>query len=329
MRREYRYLEPQLEELCQEYVLAQAWKKTASYIRYHNWYSDTLELDITTVNLPRFLAELAELLKTPEQWQNDPLRLVPAPKSQRWHIDTVSGGRWVPVKSGKDAVKLRPLAHVSLMDQVAATAIMLCIADRVETIQGDPRSDIKDFAVRERVISYGNRLFCDFDDGRLRHRWGSGKLYRAYFQDYQQFLDRPEVVAANAAETVSDGARVAIVFSDLRQFYDRVRPNFLYSKIEALRKPEDDPRFFDFAQKLFSWTWHPNDRREVVGYASAAGLKDFSKVALPQGLVSAGFFANVALLDFDISLLGSIKKRSGRESVSLMSVDMSTIFALC
>ena len=40
-------LEPRLDLLRQEYVLVQAWKKTASYIRYHNWFSDTLELDRT------------------------------------------------------------------------------------------------------------------------------------------------------------------------------------------------------------------------------------------------------------------------------------------
>jgi len=52
-------LEPQVELLCEEYVLVQAWKKTTSYIRYHNWYSDTLALDRAAVNLPHFLAEMS------------------------------------------------------------------------------------------------------------------------------------------------------------------------------------------------------------------------------------------------------------------------------
>ena len=38
-------LGPRPELLREEFVLVQAWKKTASYIRYHNWFSDTLELD--------------------------------------------------------------------------------------------------------------------------------------------------------------------------------------------------------------------------------------------------------------------------------------------
>ena len=41
--------EPSLELLREEYVLVQAWKKTASYIRSHNWFSDTLALDRAAV----------------------------------------------------------------------------------------------------------------------------------------------------------------------------------------------------------------------------------------------------------------------------------------
>jgi hypothetical protein len=44
----------------------------------------------------------------------------------------------------------------------------------------------------------------------------------------------------------------------------------------------------------------------VAEYAKHAGLSDFSTVALPQGLVAAGFFANVALLDFDQGLRASL-----------------------
>ena len=84
------------------------------------------------MNLPTFLGELRERLEASEIWQNDPLRIVPAPKSQRWRVRE---GVWKPVKGAKSA-RLRPLAHVNLADQVVATAIMLCLADRVETLQG-------------------------------------------------------------------------------------------------------------------------------------------------------------------------------------------------
>ena len=293
-------LAPRLDLLRQEYVLVQAWKKTASYIRHHNWFSDTLELDRTAVNLPQFLAEMAEQLNTPERWTNDQLRIVPAPKSQQWRV-TPDTKRWEPVNVGETAAQLRPLAHVSLKDQVAATAIMLCLADRVETIQGDPSASIAEAEKPpKRVIAYGNRLFCDARGRELRHRWGSAKLYRAYYQDYRSFLSRPEIAAE--AVFADGGSQVVIVHSDLRQFYDRVRPEHLIQKIDALKSSSDDPRFYAFARRLLNWEWDKRDSQEVERYAKQAGLSDFSRVALPQGLVAAGFFANVALLDFDQGL---------------------------
>lgn len=288
-------LEPRLELLRQEYVLVQAWKKTASYIRYHNWFSDTLELDRAAINLPTFLASIAEALASPKEWRSSFLRMVPAPKSQRWSFS--KSGEWKPEKKGIGAARLRPLAHVELRDQVVATAIMLCLANRVETLQGDPRLSIRDGAIRRRIISYGNRLFCDSDKEALLHRWGSAKLYRAYYQDYQTFLSRPEIVTESVP--LADGRRCFIVHSDLRQFYDRVRPDRLAGALRAIQLDGDDPDFFDFAVRVLDWMWDSRDRGEVSIYAKQAELDDFSRVALPQGLVSAGFFANVALLRFD------------------------------
>jgi hypothetical protein len=289
-------LKPRVDLLREEYVLVQAWKKTASYIRYHNWFSDTLELDRTAINLPAFVAELAERLQSPEQWENDPLRIVPAPKSQRWGVSPDSGD-WEPRDKGMTAARLRPLAHVSLKDQVVAAALMLCLADRVETKQGDPRTPIRDAASRNQIISYGNRLFCDAVGDELRHRWGSAKLYRAYYQDYRTFLSRPEVVAESIE--LANRRRGIIVHSDLRQFYDRVRPNRLTAALRTIQHDEDDPHFFELTERVLDWEWHSRDEREVAIYAEQAELHDFSRVALPQGLVPAGFFANVALLDFD------------------------------
>ena len=90
-------LEPRLELLREEYVLVQAWKKTASFIRYHNWFSDTLALDRAAVNLPAFLGEIRERLQSSVNWQNDPLRIVPAPKTQHWQVlDGASTTRSTP-----------------------------------------------------------------------------------------------------------------------------------------------------------------------------------------------------------------------------------------
>jgi hypothetical protein len=178
---------PSLDLVTQEYVLVQAWKKSASYIRHHNWFSDTLELDRAAANLPEFLTQLSEKLRS-GAYETSALKLVPAPKSQRWYVD--GKGRWQPQKTG--GAKIRPLAHVTLSDQVAATAVLLCLSERVETIQGDPRCDYRSAAGRRSVMSYGNRLFCDpmVTGDLLVHRWGSSKLYRAFFQDYRIFLNR-------------------------------------------------------------------------------------------------------------------------------------------
>ncbi len=294
-------LEPRLELLREEYVLVQAWKKTASHIRYHNWFSDTLALDRVAVNLPAFLSELRKRLQSPESWRNDPLRIVPASKSQRWRVRE---GVWEPVEKGATSARLRPLAHVSLADQVVATALMLCLADRVETLQGDPRRSLRDLESRRQVVSYGNRLFCDAVSGELRHRWGSTKLYRAYFQDYRAFLSRPEIAAESNPAT--EEKHVCIVHADLRQFYDRIRPNLLTEAINRVRRDGDDQAFFSLAESVLDWGWHSRDERDVRIYAEQAELEDFTRVALPQGLVASGFFANVVLLPFDEALRAAI-----------------------
>src|SRR3546814_9955952 len=90
-------------DLSQEYVLVQAWKKAASYIRYHNWFSDTLELDRAAADLPRFVSRLSARLRS-GKYETDELKLVPAPKSQRWHID--AEGLWKPERPGP--TKIRP-----------------------------------------------------------------------------------------------------------------------------------------------------------------------------------------------------------------------------
>ena len=297
-------LGPTLEDVTAEYVLIQAWKKTVSHIRVHNWFADTLELDQATANLPAFIADLAAEMRSPETWRSSPIRIVPAPKVQRW-VD--NKGDWKPAAG--ETVKLRPLAHVALRDQVAATAIMMCIADIAETAQGDPRSPIDDAEKRQKISSYGNRLFCDgIGVGSLQHRWGTTTTYRAYFQDYRKFLERPEVVAVRCTGLPR---QIAVVQTDLRQFYDRVRPDGLHRRIAKLIAPNGhDTRFLRLVENVLDWTWHEDDVKLAKKYASEAGIEDFDHIALPQGLVSAGFFANIALLQFDAALRSHIDEDS-------------------
>jgi len=292
-----------LEDLSREYVLVQAWKKASNYIRYHNWFSDTLELDRVAINLPEFISELSQKILSKADSVNSPLRIVPAPKSQTWHVD--KNDQWKPIQVSKIESKIRPLAHVLIQDQVIATALMLCLADRVETLQGDPRTSLDSKHIKN-IVSYGNRLFCDLEEDKLFHRWGSSKLYRSFSHDYQTFITRPE---SKADQLASEGKRALIFQSDLRQFYDRVSHDLLSSSIDSLKQKEDEEEFFEFAKRFLKWNWSVSDLNEVQIYAKQAGIVDFSQVSLPQGLVAAGFFANVSLLKFDKALTESIDQR--------------------
>jgi hypothetical protein len=79
-----------------------------------------------------------------------------------------------------------------------ASAVMLCVADAVETLQGntDPTTYVSKARSRQEVCSYGNLLFCDWlndPDGRqqARFRWGNATTYTQFFVDYERFLERP------------------------------------------------------------------------------------------------------------------------------------------
>lgn len=337
--------------LQQEYVLIQAWKKTAAYIRRHNWFGDTLDLDLTAVDLENFLSELTSAIEDPATWKSKPLRLVLAPKSQDWWVsesctaleEDQQAPRWRPrpkdpccreqregeapacccprcqgcrekdpCSESKDVSdKLRPLAHVALRDQVVATALMLCLANRVETQQGDPRPPKKgeppqgtEHEESIPFMSYGNRLFCDSEAGELRHRWGSTKLYRGFYQDYRTFLGQPWKRAEEAVRKAT-GRRAFIVQTDISRFYDEVTPEALQNAIGKLQQPGDDPAFFELAKQVLGWEWDEEDRDKVDRYAVEGETRKLDRIALPQGLVSAGFWANVALLKFDEALAES------------------------
>lgn len=298
---------PDLALLQEEYLLVEAWKKTAHHLRTHNWFADTLAIDRASAELPRFLDGVATRLSDHAGYETRPLRLVPAPKSHTWRYDPKaesSGWEPDPGDEGKPP-RLRPLAHANLRDQVAATAILLCLADRVETLQCDPSGSPSDPVHRRRVTSYGNRLFCDVEGADLLYRWGTSSLYRGYFQDYRAFVARP----AAAAQSVDAGeSRVVVVQSDLRNFYDRVRPELLTERLRDLQDPDDDADFFLLAEKVLKWRWDERDQASVQAYADQEEIPDFERVALPQGLAAAGFFSNVVLLPFDAELRSLVSK---------------------
>lgn len=286
---------PRLDLLSAEHVLVPAWKKAHDYIRQHNWYSDVLECDLTNADLEKRLNAIAESIRSTDELRAQPLRLVLAPKSQAWNVIK---GEWKPAGGPASvAPRLRPLSHVSVRDQIIATAFMLLFADAIETRQGDPRESAID-ARRRKMVSYGHRLLCDTDENELRFRWGNSVVYRRYFQDYQNFVSRPEqIVQADFGESTD----WAIVQADLSQFYDRVRPSVLHQKIHTLFQDTADAALLAKFFAFFSWSWHPTDLNEALKYAANADppISDFDSIVLPQGLVASGFFANTVLIDFD------------------------------
>jgi len=311
-------LRPDLWFIRQECVLIQAWKKTSNYIRYHNSFCDTLDLDHATVNLPEFREKIQDRLAFSNIWKTDPLRLILAPKIQNWKV---TEDHWRPVvndasengpkseDSGQDlSIKFIPLAHVSLEDQVIATAVMLCIADRVESKMGDPREKIDKKKKRKRIVAYGSRLFCDEGFNGLEHRWGSSKLYRSYFQDFRKFLARPIEVARHYSQ--KKGLRdLYVVEADLSKFYDRVTPELLDQSLTYIQDSADESMFFEFAKSVFHWEWDSRDHSNVEMYAHQAEIDDFDKITLPQGLVASGFMSNLVLLRFDKNVRSKIGKK--------------------
>jgi len=78
-----------------------------------------------------------------------------------------------------------------------------------------------------------------------------------------------------------------------------VRLSVLHHKIRTLF--DADAALLAKFDSFFSWAWHPMDLSEAVAYAAHAEpqIAHFDSIALPQGLVASGFFANAVLIDFD------------------------------
>jgi hypothetical protein len=304
----YHILAPTIALLSDKVVLAQAWKKTHTYIRKHNWFADTLELDASAVSLERALDEWGETLRGGE-YLTQAARMVPAPKTGRWVIGNVPGREaagWYPVMDAGEQPVLRPLAHLPIREQTIATAVMLCLADCIETLQGRTNGDV-DFSIvqRQGVYSYGNRLLCSWtepmpDTQRARFRWGNSDIYTRYFTDYQRFIDRPKHFAEKARQ---DGVNVLLIKLDLTAFYDNIDVDLL---IKALRNhytafrstypdyPPHDEDFLSVAREALTLRWDPQD----LTYASLLRDRTVPR-GLPQGLAASGFFANAYLIDVD------------------------------
>ncbi|GAA0337246.1 hypothetical protein GCM10008967_29410 [Bacillus carboniphilus] len=323
----YEMIAPRIEYLKDEVILGQAWKKSHNYIRRHNWYADILELDCSIIELEKKLKEYATDLLKSNRYKPAPLRIVLAPKTQKWVFPDGNEKLWYP--KGKNNVKgeqaLRPLAHLSIRDQTVTTAIMLCLADAIESIQGP--TDELDFlkAQQEKIYSYGNRLHCEWVSHLNKRRqakfsWGSSKSYRQYFDDYKVFLKRPQNVCNYYAPIVPPNKELYVVSLDLSKFYNHIDLNSLVEEIKYLYReyynyyslPEefkDEPAFWKKVKEVFNWEWakedYSNNNKIIENGRSSLGL--------PQGLVASGFFANAYLIRFDRSVGKYLKKNTNQQ----------------
>lgn len=314
----YDKLCPQGEILQDEVVLAQAWKKTHTYIRRYNWYADVLELDASAICLSSNLTAWSNEIAS-GKYETSPAWLVPAPKNGLWCFRSEDDGGWQPrVAPGDDPPVLRPLAHIGIRDQTVATAVMLCLADCLETAQGDTALPAER-AVKNRVFSYGNRLFCNWSKNHTlaSFPWGNSNTYSRYFQDYQKYVERP-LASARAAE-VDENESIFIATLDLSAFFDNIdiklliqkmreEYQYFYAEADDDVKPADE-YFWTTAEKALSFKWREEDQK-----LSSLFRENKLPSGLPQGLVSSGFFANAYLLSFDRAVGSFIDRRPHKKS---------------
>ncbi|BCL91898.1 RNA-directed DNA polymerase [Ralstonia pseudosolanacearum] len=346
VKEEYMELAPRGKNLADVVVLAQAWKKSHAFIRRHNWYADVLELDASTIDLEDRLVRWGQEVSQADFHPQDML-LVPAPKNAKWtfppapevhsledllNLDIDSLGPaptfddWVPKPTTTEpgaadvldgsAQKLRPLAHLSIRDQTLATAVMMCLAEAVETAQGDTTgTDV--LAAREQgVVSYGNRLHCTWVEkpnarARAQFSWGNSRTYRQYFQDYRKFLARPRHVCAELVPQLGPRRELFVVSLDIKSFFDTVDRAALLKELRLIesehRKANGvsnrlaaDDEFWERTARIFDWRWRDEDHQQAEVIAGS-GQKQLA-LGLPQGLVASGFLANAYLVRLDREL---------------------------
>lgn len=310
----YRTLKPTSEYLIDPIIIAQAWKKTHGYIRSFNWYADTLALDISALGIEENAQEWAKQIG--ESRPLYPIELVPAAKSEQWIVDELKG--WIPKSRDDKKPPLRPLAHITIRDQTWASAVMLCLADAIETAQGNCSNTNFGFksAQENEVYSYGNRLVCDWQDERAWFRWGNSDTYRKFFTDYQNFIERPIAIGKQISESSADQENVYIVSFDLSKFYNTIDRSVLIERLKVLSDEYEndyDDTFWQAVARITSWQWEDDSLKH------AKRFKGFStELGLPQGLVASGFFANAYLVEFD----RTIGENIGRYISSNLSITL-------
>ncbi|TNF06694.1 MAG: hypothetical protein EP323_04515 [Gammaproteobacteria bacterium] len=287
-------------------LMALAWKKSHEYIRTTNWYADHFDLDQTALDLASICDKWSKDIKNNLTFKD--LELVPAPKACSWKFSKPEKKEfssknkqcleWMP--EHPDKVKLRPLAHIDIKDQTIMTLVMMCLANEVETKQGDPSTPYPNVH-KKRTASYGNRLYCRYTDDSAEYSYGATTTYSKYFGDYRRFLQRPYHFAGQAIQERTPETEVYLVDLDLEKFFDRIDKQKLIRKIERLARTDARVNKGIARQSIWdafkNWKW---SEQASLDYGTCS--KDSTEPppnGLPQGLVASGFLSNIYMLDFD------------------------------
>lgn len=322
------------EYLTDPILMALAWKKAHNYIRTTNWYADNFELDKSSLNLAKHCEDWVKEIEN-HKLEFSPLELVPAPKTSAWEfkneylsprkysdpsfdpeLETIENSElcidWHP--SNPKRLRLRPLAHIGIKEQSIMTLLMMCLANDVETAQGDPATDYKEVHKEgiKGVVSYGNRLYCKYTDDKAEHSFGATTAFSKFFTDYRTFLNRPYYFASQEKPEISPDEEVYLVELDLKQFFDLIKRSLLVKKITGIasKQEQHNAKQQKYVRKILrsfkKWSWSNNAKQKYSLCKSDTVPKP--PKGLPQGLVASGFLANIYMLEFDQTLKESTGK---------------------
>ncbi|MCE4934010.1 reverse transcriptase domain-containing protein [Aliivibrio fischeri] len=306
--KKYYNLQPNLINLHNPYILGLAWKKADRFVRGHNWYADLLSLDKYTLNIERVINNWSKKMIN-GQFQNDKLKLIPAPKAAKWSAEK---GKWIQKDSDRE---LRPLADISIKDQTVTTAVTMCVADALESRQKNCALVDQDYTthIDNNIVSYGNRLLCDWEDGAARFRWGGSEFYRKYSSDYSTFLQRPAVIGRDVQQRVSTADEVYVLHLDLSNFYGSIKLDLLFNKLERIASEHYNKQrkenyvhnavFWSKALDVFDWSWSEKSLED------AQKLDIPTSLGLPQGLASSGALSNAYLINFDEEVIKKLQSK--------------------
>ncbi|CAI1841949.1 reverse transcriptase domain-containing protein [Serratia ficaria] len=319
LNKKYNNLLPTKDFLTDEVILLSAWKKSHQHIRGINSYVDCLDLDKSAIELDSRIKKIARKLKA-RKINLCNLELIPSPKSYAWDfsenipdaptsLENLSY-YWSPKKSDgssdNNVQPMRPLAHVTIDDQTIFTALMILLANKVESLQGDPSTPFKD--VHEKmIINYGNRLHCKYLKSEAKYSWGNSDTYSKFFKDYQQFLARPIHFGREAKKIKTNDEEIYEIHLDFSKFYDSIDRVLLNKKIseliENITGREPDLCIKRVLKSFVDWEWTKNSHELYKDVCKNEHIESLAKnKGIPQGLVAGGFLANIYMLNLDKSI---------------------------